>query len=57
MASLGTMKIRYEFEEIVKLECLSMDCINHMNNEIFCNLKKIDIGSDGKCESYFSKPK
>jgi hypothetical protein len=54
--------IRFEFEPLVKLTCLNVDCIhnlahNALDPEAACNLKTLSINEDGKCMNMVVKDK
>ena len=51
MAKLQDLKIKYEIEPIVKLTCMSQ-CKNRLRNSFSCNLKRLTISTNGKCNSF-----
>lgn len=53
----SNVKLELDIEPIVKLECLNRSCINILLKKGYfkCNLKYVQIGDTGKCESFLSK--
>jgi len=49
MATMGDMRITFEFEPLVKLVCLSTGCRH--NRQGTCNLKMLRLDEMGVCES------
>jgi hypothetical protein len=47
----NSLELKFEFERYVKLICDSRQCANNLADQVgmFCNLKRIEIGSDGMC--------
>lgn len=46
-----TMEIKTEFESFAKVTCDHMSCVNRREGSLFCNLKNIEIDSNGKCRN------
>ena len=57
MEKLHFEDVKIEFEPIVKLTCLNFHCVHNlfMTGDAFCNLKQLQIGSDGKCKAMLLK--
>jgi len=63
MATLGNTTITCDFDGfggLVTLKCRATDCYYNqfrwVQDDIYCNLKQLMIGSDGKCTSYKPVP-
>ena len=49
-----TIIMKTEFDQIVKIECLSVDCKHNLavTRDVYCNLKYVQVGEKGQCLFY-----
>lgn len=44
-----TLRVKFDIESIIKVECLCVSCKNHLQIVTYCNLKHIRLNSKGEC--------
>jgi len=56
MASLGSVKVGLEIENIVKLTCYRTDCQHNLLTAygMSCNLKQVELDNEGHCMAFES---
>lgn len=54
MARMTDIKIIFDLEPIVKLECIAIGCKHnsHVNTGCYCNLKHVTIDQKRQCEQF-----
>jgi hypothetical protein len=52
MAKIGNVNITFDIESITKTDCISMSCVNHLQDCFCCNNKRIEIDDKGQCKGY-----
>lgn len=51
----GNLKIIFELDPIVKLDCIARDCVNHIVDGFYCNLKRVSVDEKGQCVKFEQK--